>query len=260
MMGARQGDSQAGRSERYGTKSRPVPHYAEKRDAPVRIHAGRRAAAQAGGRARRRGRGGGVHAAAVSAEADRAGRLARRRVSAGGARRVGHLGGVAGRAHGRAERGGVQLLPPAPGRPVHDPRLRELGRPDRVRPRRRAGQLDRGGDACAYARGRGAPARGRSRRGDGAAVAARQQPRAGVADRRGQARAGAGAALGRDRDGGGRRRRAPGRVPAARRHPSAGDAAGRRGHARGEPAPAAGARGARPWRRCSARRWSARRC
>ncbi len=187
---------------------------------------------------------GAVHAAALSAEADRARRLAGRGVPAGGARRLRRLGRVAGDRHGRAQCGGVQLLSPAADRSVHDLELRELGRPDRVPHRRGAGQLYRRGDARAHARGRGAPARGRSRRGDGAAAAAREQPRAGAADRRGPARAGAGAALGRDRDGGARRRRAPGRVPAARRHSPAGDAAGRGRHARGEPAPAAGARGA----------------
>ena len=70
---------------------------------------------------------GGVHAARLSAEADRARGLAGRRLPAGGARRVGRLGRVAGGAHSGAQRGGVQLLPPAARRPVHDPQLRATG-------------------------------------------------------------------------------------------------------------------------------------
>ena len=55
-----------------------------------------------------------LHADRVPARAGRAGGVAVGRVPAGGAARVDHLGGVAGRADGRDERGRVRLLPPCP--------------------------------------------------------------------------------------------------------------------------------------------------
>ena len=85
----------------------------------------------------------------LPAQAHRAGRLAERRLPARGAARSRPTGGSARPATSLAQRGRVQLLPPAAGRPVHDRRQPQLGgaggvrrssrssaAPGRARPRR----------------------------------------------------------------------------------------------------------------------------
>ena len=89
-----------------------------------------------------------------------------------------------------------------------DQGLEQLGRAGHVPRGGGARELGRRGHARPHARRRGAPARGRPGRRDGAAAAAREQPRRGPAHGRGAAGARARAELGGDRDGGGRGRRA----------------------------------------------------
>ncbi len=93
------------------------------------------------GRGGRRGRG--HHRADLPAARDRAGGVERRRVPAGRAAGRHAVGPAARAAHQRAERRGVQLLPPAADREVHDRGERALGRADRVP--RGGGGGERGG-------------------------------------------------------------------------------------------------------------------
>ena len=72
--------------------------------------------------------GGGGHGRDLPAQEPRAGRLAERRVPARGAARLGLLGARARPVHVAAQRGRVQLLPPAAGRSLHDRRQPQLGR------------------------------------------------------------------------------------------------------------------------------------
>ena len=213
---------------------------------------------------------------------DRAGGLAGRRVPAGGARRLGRVGGVAGRAHGGAERGGVQLLPPAAGRAASRSRTPSnwVALVAFVVAAALASSVAEV-DAGAHARGRGAPARGRSRGGDGAAAAARatasREALPTAAARLAQALELHSAAIEMEAVEGDERRVAFPLREGTRRLGTLLVGADTLG---GEPAAAAGARGAgaggaaergararaRCWarwsrrRRCAARTWSRRRC
>ncbi len=186
----------------------------------------------------------------LPAQADRAGRLAERRLPARGARRVADVGRLDGRVHRAAERRRVQLLPSAAGRAVHDSRLQQLGRPGHVRRRRRACELCRGDHACAGQRRPGASARGRPGGRDGASAAARRRPVAGAADGGCPTGPDARAELGGDRDGGRRGRRSDDRLSAARGHPAPGHAARGRRHPRGRACAACRSASCRRWRGC----------
>ena len=178
----------------------------------------------------RRDLGGAVHADHLSACTHRSGRLAERRLPARGARRL-DLPGAPGSGSPRpSERGGIQLLPPASGRAVHDrghPQLGRAGRASWSSPRSPARW--RRSRARAAADAARAPAGGRpgSRDGAGCCCAATASRRPCRQPPRGSPHA-LELHLGGDRAGRRRRRRAPLRLPAARGDPAAGDAARRR--------------------------------
>ena len=197
------------------------------------------------------GRGGAVHADRLSAGARRAGGVAERRLPAGGAGRVGHVGGVAGRRAPRSSARPRSTSFTCP--PVGRFTLQDSSNWVALGAFLVVAML--ASSVAEVTRARTRDAEERRREADLAAEMARLLLRGDslaealptAAARLAQTLELSSAAIEMDAVEGDER---SDRVSPARGHQPAGNAAGRRGHLRGEPAPACRSASCRRWRHC----------